>query len=175
MKLSIRFILNSFAIGFALIDIAYKFVCFGKDGSVKMAYLHGVHFQSHSVTRYATSYFIMWFFAGCLTTYHFTDYPTTNTSQVQLPHGSNLSLKNKRGGYRSASVHTIGSKSCAHTVGSKSCARHVHELVLKIFHCISKVRDGCNGPFDQASPHAHQRSSHASHDIKCSNGGNRTV
>ncbi|XP_058185685.1 uncharacterized protein LOC131302910 [Rhododendron vialii] len=37
-----------------------------------------------------------------------------------------------------------------------------------------QVRDGCNGPFDQASPHA-QRSSHASHDIECSNGGNRTV
>ncbi|KAF7154779.1 hypothetical protein RHSIM_Rhsim01G0178700 [Rhododendron simsii] len=33
-----------------------------------------------------------------------------------------------------------------------------------------QVQDGCNGPFDQASPHAHQRSSHASHDIECSNG-----
>ncbi|KAI8532295.1 hypothetical protein RHMOL_Rhmol11G0202600 [Rhododendron molle] len=34
-----------------------------------------------------------------------------------------------------------------------------------------QVRDGCNGSFDQDSPHAHQRSSHASHDIECSNGG----
>ncbi|KAI8541952.1 hypothetical protein RHMOL_Rhmol08G0100700 [Rhododendron molle] len=33
-----------------------------------------------------------------------------------------------------------------------------------------QVRDGCNGSFDQNSPHAHQRSSHASHDIECSNG-----
>ncbi|KAI8571526.1 hypothetical protein RHMOL_Rhmol01G0126600 [Rhododendron molle] len=38
-----------------------------------------------------------------------------------------------------------------------------------------QVRNGCNGPSDQASPHAHQRSSHASHDIECSNGVSAAV